>query len=61
MKSKTAVLALAVAALFTPACEKHSWNESKQLFESHKTEGGEHSEKAAGHEDKKAEEHGAKK
>jgi hypothetical protein len=59
MKSKTAVLALAVAALFTPACEKHTWNESKQLFEGHKAEA--HGEKASGHEEKKAEGHEAAK
>ena len=54
MKSKTAVLVLAAAALFTPACEKHSWNETKQLFEEHKAEG-------KGHEEKKAEGHGETK
>lgn len=59
MKSKIAVLALAVAALLTPACEKHSWNESKQLFESHESASGEHGHggKTEGHDAKKADEH----
>ena len=63
MKSKIAVLALALAALFTPACEKHSWTETKQLFQEHHEEGhgAAHEGKEAGHGEKKAEGHGEAK
>jgi hypothetical protein len=59
MKFKPAVLALAIAAFVTSACEKHSWSESKQLFESHDKEA--HGEKAAEHGQHKAEGHEEKK
>jgi hypothetical protein len=35
MKTRIAAAIFAVAALLTPACEQHSWKETKVLFKSH--------------------------
>jgi hypothetical protein len=56
MKTKIAALCLAAAALLSPACEQHKWDETQKLFKD-----GEHSEKAehgkaSAHEEKKGEE-----
>jgi hypothetical protein len=66
MKTRLAAAIFAVAALLTPACEQHSWSDTKQLFKSHGH--GEHAEgehgKAHGDthgEEKKADAHGEKK
>lgn len=44
MKTQIAALALVLAAMLTPACEQHKWDETKQLFK----EGG-HAGKEGGH------------
>ena len=44
MKTKIAALVLALAAMLTPACEQHKWDETKKLFKE-----GEHGGKPAGH------------
>ncbi len=58
MKTKIAAAILALAAMFTTACEEHSWSETSQLFKGHGEHGkaGEH-EKAGTGEHGKAEGH----
>ncbi|MFZ4767817.1 MAG: hypothetical protein ACOYMN_22950 [Roseimicrobium sp.] len=40
MKTKTAAAFLALAAMLPTACERHKWEETKQLFEKHDSHGG---------------------
>ena len=55
MKKKIALLALAAAAFLPTACERHKWDETKQLFkEGEQASGGDHG-KASEHGDKKKE------
>lgn len=57
MKTKIAAVIFAVAAMLTPACEKHSWDETSQLFKGHGEHGDAHGQ-VDGHGEKKAEAHG---
>lgn len=59
MKTKIAAVIFAVAAMLTPACEKHSWDETSQLFKGHGEHGDAHGQvDGHGHGEKKAEAHG---
>lgn len=68
MKTRLAAAIFAVAALLTPACEQHSWNDTKELFKEHGHGHAEHAEgeHGKGHGDthgaeKNADAHGEKK
>jgi hypothetical protein len=61
MKTKIVAAFLALAAMFTTACEQHKWSETSQLFKTHAA-GGHQPETgepghAAPHGEKKAEGH----